>query len=64
MNDPHWGHAHALPKPAGPGVVANGWGDCCGIPIPSVFGAAAAATKEAEGGVRLSGPAIKPVPFD
>lgn len=33
------------------------WGDCCGIPVPSAFGAAAAQKG-------LSGPSIRPVPFD
>jgi serine/threonine-protein phosphatase 2A activator len=39
----------------------GGWGDCCGIPIPSVF---AAAEAEKVHGVPLSGPNIRPVPFD
>lgn len=39
----------------------GGWGDCCGIPIPSVFGAAEA---EKAHGVPLLGPNIRPVPFD
>ncbi|KZV99015.1 Phosphotyrosyl phosphatase activator [Exidia glandulosa HHB12029] len=33
------------------------WGDCCGIPVPSAFGAAVAQKG-------LSGPSIRPVPFD
>lgn len=57
--DAHWVHSHAHPDPnQGP----IGWGDCCGIPIPSVFGSAVG-----EGGApdrRLQGPAIRPVPFD
>ena len=57
-NDPHFGHTH----PHGPidstAQAATGWGDCCGIPIPSAFGAAAAAGKT------LQGPSIRPVPFD
>lgn len=49
--DAHRGHAH------GPGVT--GWAqDCCGIPVPSAFGAARAM------GEGLSGPGIRPVPFD
>lgn len=48
------GHIHG----EGEGQAA-GWGDCCGIPIPSAF--AAAQEKEAGG---LSGPGIKRVPFD
>ena len=63
QDDAHRGHAHAHPGLGGAGQKEVGWGDCCGIPIPSVFGAAAA-TQEKEGSVRLSGPAIKPVPFD
>ncbi|EJD51948.1 Phosphotyrosyl phosphatase activator [Auricularia subglabra TFB-10046 SS5] len=43
------GHIHARDE--------TGWGDCCGIPIPSAFGAAAADRG-------LSGPAVRPVPFD
>jgi serine/threonine-protein phosphatase 2A activator len=60
-DDPHYGHVHTHTHNgdlggAGQGTV--GWGDCCGIPIPSAFGAAAAAGKQ------LQGPAIRPVPFD
>ncbi|KAI0027841.1 Phosphotyrosyl phosphatase activator [Vararia minispora EC-137] len=51
-SDPHAGHAH------GPGT---GWGDCCGIPVPSAFGAAAAEKDKRSG---LAGPGIRPVPFD
>jgi serine/threonine-protein phosphatase 2A activator len=40
-----------------------GWGDCCGIPVPSVF-AAAAAEKGRFGGRGLEGPGIRPIPFD
>ncbi|KAI0088198.1 Phosphotyrosyl phosphatase activator [Irpex rosettiformis] len=51
----------------GAGQRDMGWGDCCGIPVPSVFGAAQA-EKEKEAGVghglRLDGPNIRPVPFD
>jgi len=65
-NDPHWGHAHG---PAGTGAVGqgqSGWGDCCGIPVPSAF---AAAQAEKGGAVRsfgapLAGAGIRPVPFD
>jgi len=59
-DDPHFGHAHAQPVNMA-GVTEAGWGDCCGIPVPSAFGAAAA---EKESPFRISGPAIKPVPFD
>ncbi|CAE6535030.1 unnamed protein product [Rhizoctonia solani] len=62
-NDPHWGHAHA-----GVGAVGqahSGWGDCCGIPVPSAF-AAAEAEKQGNrpSGAPLSGAGIRPVPFD
>ncbi|GLB41146.1 putative PPIases accelerate the folding of proteins [Lyophyllum shimeji] len=61
-DDAHRGHAHTL------GVRQAGWGDCCGIPVPSAF-AAAQVEKEKEGKlpaarVGLSGPGIRPVPFD
>ncbi|KAI6020280.1 Phosphotyrosyl phosphatase activator [Pisolithus microcarpus] len=42
------------------GHVHEGWGDCCGIPIPSVF----AAAQEREEGKKIEGPGIRPVPFD
>ena len=60
-DDAHRGHAHAHPHGdlGGAGQREVGWGDCCGIPVPSVFAAAAAA----EAG-RLAGPGIRPVPFD
>ncbi|KAG1886652.1 Phosphotyrosyl phosphatase activator [Suillus subluteus] len=45
----------------GDGHVHEGWGDCCGIPVPSAF---AAAQKEREPGNRIEGPGIRPVPFD
>ncbi|CAG7850398.1 Serine/threonine-protein phosphatase 2A activator 2; AltName: Full=Peptidyl-prolyl cis-trans isomerase PTPA-2; Short=PPIase PTPA-2; Short=Rotamase PTPA-2; AltName: Full=Phosphotyrosyl phosphatase activator 2 [Serendipita indica DSM 11827] len=58
-NDPHYGHAHAHNGDlGGAGQATVGWGDCCGIPVPSAFGAAAAAGKP------LQGPGIRPVPFD
>ncbi|KAL4067463.1 hypothetical protein V8B97DRAFT_1873560 [Scleroderma yunnanense] len=44
----HHGHAH------------QGWGDCCGIPVPSAF----AASQDNEGGRKIEGPGIRPVPFD
>ncbi|KAH7337654.1 Phosphotyrosyl phosphatase activator [Rhizoctonia solani] len=61
-NDPHWGHAHA-----GVGAVGqahSGWGDCCGIPVPSAFAAAEAEKGGNRPGVPLSGTGIRPVPFD
>ncbi|KAG9085450.1 Serine/threonine-protein phosphatase 2A activator 2 [Ceratobasidium sp. 370] len=65
-NDPHWGHAHATTGAVG--QSQSGWGDCCGIPVPSVF-AAAQAEKEKQNAVRpvgvpLTGGNIRPVPFD
>lgn len=72
-DDAHWGHAHAHKALGELGGAAGqrevGWGDCCGIPVPSAFGAAAAEKKRAEsatgpGGLRLGGPNVRPVPFD
>ncbi|KZT65205.1 Phosphotyrosyl phosphatase activator [Daedalea quercina L-15889] len=62
-DDAHWGHAHAHPDMGGAGQREVGWGDCCGIPVPSVFGAAAA-EKKGLPGAALSGPGIRAVPFD
>ena len=48
-------------------VKNNGWGDCCGIPVPSAFGAKAATTDGmTAGGARqlLNAPGVRPVPFD
>lgn len=61
VNDAHWGHAHTLSDKGAAGQRGVGWGDCCGIPVPSVFAAAAA---EKSKGILLEGPAIRPVPFD
>lgn len=41
----------------------TGWANCCGIPVPSAFAAAAAQEKK-EPGYPLGGPGIRPVPFD
>lgn len=47
-----------------------GWGDCCGIPVPSIFAAAQAEKEKGKGsapGLRLAGSGIsgvRPVPFD
>ncbi|KAG9310136.1 Phosphotyrosyl phosphatase activator [Chiua virens] len=46
---PHRGHIHER------------WGDCCGIPVPSVF--AVAQEERAQTRV-IEGPGIRPVPFD
>ncbi|THH19331.1 hypothetical protein EW146_g1802 [Bondarzewia mesenterica] len=62
-DDAHGGHAHAHPDLGGAGQSEVGWGNCCGIPVPSAF-AAAQAEKEKHAGERLVGPGIRPVPFD
>ncbi|KAH9947843.1 hypothetical protein B0H21DRAFT_691162 [Amylocystis lapponica] len=62
-DDAHRGHAHAQGDLGAAGQGEVGWGDCCGIPVPSVF-AAAEAEKNKVPGVRLAGPGIRPVPFD
>lgn len=64
VDDAHRGHAHAHPDLGGAGQREMGWGDCCGIPVPSVFAAGAEARKSAEAGLKLAGPGIRPVPFD
>jgi serine/threonine-protein phosphatase 2A activator len=63
LDDAHRGHAHAHEGLGGAGQHEVGWGDCCGIPVPSAF-AAAQAKMEKQPGLRLVGPGIKPVPFD
>ena len=67
QDDAHRGHAHAHGDLGGAGQREVGWGDCCGIPVPSVF-AAAQSEKQKGGefgqGHQLSGPGIRPVPFD
>ena len=60
--DAHGNHFHNQGEKGGLGQADVGWGDCCGIPIPSAFGAAVAEGKV--GRTRLQGPAIRPVPFD
>ncbi|KAJ7287471.1 Phosphotyrosyl phosphatase activator [Mycena rebaudengoi] len=45
----HAGHEH------------SGWGDCCGIPVPSAFAAAGA---ERKSGAKIGGQGIRRVPFD
>lgn len=64
--DAHRGHAHAHPDLGGAGQKEVGWGDCCGIPVPSVFAAARAELEKQKNpaGLKLSGPGIRPVPFD
>ncbi|KAF9446465.1 Phosphotyrosyl phosphatase activator [Macrolepiota fuliginosa MF-IS2] len=63
QDDPHHGHAHTM---GGGGQREVGWGDCCGIPVPSAFAAASADQKDKfkAPGAGLSGPGIRPVPFD
>jgi serine/threonine-protein phosphatase 2A activator len=51
------GHSHAHDR----GSAEAGWGDCCGIPVPSAF---AAAQAERKGPRAFEGPGIRPVPFD
>ena len=61
-DDAHSGHSHgARPDP---GKREAGWGDCCGIPVPSAFGAAKAEASKRPEVPKLSGPGIRPVPFD
>lgn len=55
------GHTHAQGDLGAAGQREVGWGDCCGIPVPSAF---AAAQAEQNKGSRLAGPNIRPVPFD
>ncbi|KAJ6498085.1 Phosphotyrosyl phosphatase activator [Mycena vitilis] len=45
----------------GHGHAHEGWGDCCGIPVPSAF---AAADSERKTGARIMGEGIRRVPFD
>jgi serine/threonine-protein phosphatase 2A activator len=87
---PHTRHVHPkvqaqLPDidGAGPGVsvegggasqLETGWGDCCGIPVPSAFAAAEDEKRKAAGGVTPNNKpgvgvlnfsrAVRPVPFD
>lgn len=61
--DPNCGHVHASIDGGGVGQQQSGWGDCCGIPVPSAF-AAAKAEQGKLPGAQLSGPSIRPVPFD
>lgn len=71
MDDAHRGHAHTHAKTGGGASQhETGWGDCCGIPVPSVFAAAAAEAEKAKRGVGgnlggiVMGGAVRPVPFD
>ncbi|KAI0252737.1 Phosphotyrosyl phosphatase activator [Lactifluus subvellereus] len=60
-DEEHHGHVHSHADDASEGH--DGWHDACGIPVPSVFAAAAEAQKR-QGGARLGGGGIRPVPFD
>ena len=60
----HDARASARRDAGGAGQREVGWGDCCGIPVPSVFGAAAAEKEKGLPGGGLSGPGIRAVPFD
>ncbi|PPQ79012.1 hypothetical protein CVT25_002321 [Psilocybe cyanescens] len=55
QDDAHRGHAHA--DLGGAGQREVGWGDCCGIPVPSVF---ASAQIDKEPGFKLASPGIRP----
>ncbi|EPQ28823.1 uncharacterized protein PFL1_03626 [Pseudozyma flocculosa PF-1] len=69
------GHIHAVGQPkghahgAGEGQAA-GWGDCCGIPIPSVFAAAEEDKKKRQAGSAVVqgqkpfGSNVRRIPFD
>jgi serine/threonine-protein phosphatase 2A activator len=71
--DAHWGHrhvhnpllGHTSESGGGASQLEVGWGDCCGIPIPSAFAAAEAEKKKNQsiGGIPFGG-AIRPVSFD
>lgn len=66
-NDPHHDHIHDhlhshTAIDGGASQLETGWGDCCGIPIPSIFGEAealklkSAAVMPAKGGETANGP--------
>jgi len=64
-DEAHHGHSHVHDNPGGAGQREVGWGDCCGIPVPSAFAAARAEQdKIKQSGLKLGGPGIRPVPFD
>lgn len=61
-------HGHRHPHGTGEGQAA-GWGDCCGIPIPSAFAAAEQEKAEARGASayiqgRAVQPSVRRIPFD
>ncbi|KAF8625855.1 hypothetical protein AX17_006751 [Amanita inopinata Kibby_2008] len=57
-------HGHGHVATGRPSAEMLGWGDCCGIPVPSVFAAAKAEKEKKQPGLTLGGPGIRPVPFD
>ena len=64
-DEEHQGHGHVHGDLGGVGQREVGWGDCCGIPVPSAFAAARAEQdKLKQPGLKLGGPGIRPVPFD
>lgn len=68
------GHIHPAGKPHAHGTgegQAAGWGDCCGIPIPSAFAAAEQEKKRQQGnfsstmlGEKPFGTGVRRIPFD
>ncbi|SPO27122.1 probable RRD2 - Activator of the phosphotyrosyl phosphatase activity of PP2A [Ustilago trichophora] len=67
------GHIHPAGKPHAHGTgegQAAGWGDCCGIPIPSAFAAAEEEKKRQQGfsstlrGEKPFGSGVRRIPFD
>lgn len=62
----HGDHVHTHDDLGGAGQKDVGWGNCCGIPVPSVF-AAARMEAEKKHGFKLGEagvPGVRPVPFD
>ncbi|KAM6495267.1 Phosphotyrosyl phosphatase activator [Amanita muscaria] len=63
VHDEEHGHDHGDDGSHGH-ASTTGWGDCCGIPVPSAFAAAQEDRDKKLPGQALSGPGIRPVPFD
>ena len=55
-DDAHWGHTHTKQKSSGP--WEPGWGDCCGIPVPSVFGAGVTSSSNAPSQTMMPNPSL------